>query len=123
MNTIERILELAEKNNMTANKLLVECKLPSNAMSYWKQGTKKPGIEALIKIADYFNISLDYLVGRKQTINSNTQNDTILNTNNDIKQFIQYWEQMDEFQKASIIGFAQGLIEKDITTQKQNTQF
>lgn len=122
MNTLERILELAKKNNMSANKLLVECKLPSNAISYWKQGIKKPGIDALIKIADYFNISIDYLVGResaKQTI----QNTNINNRSDDLKQFIQLWEQMDEFQKASVMGYAQGLINKDLTIQKQNKLF
>ncbi len=102
MTTIERILELAEDHNMTSNKLLVECKLPSNAMSYWKQGIKKPGLDALIKIADYFNVSLDYLVGREITTNqmaNNVTSDPLLNK----------IAQLNELQRAKVEAYVDGL--------------
>lgn len=121
-NTLEKIENLMQENNLTANKLAIACKLQNNTFTYWKNGKTKPTIDALIRIADYFNVSIDYLVGResaKQTI----QNTNINNQNDDLKQFIQLWEQMDEFQKASVTGYAQGLINKDLTIQKQNKLF
>lgn len=30
----------------------------------WEYGNTKPGFDALIALADYFNVSLDYLCGR-----------------------------------------------------------
>lgn len=30
----------------------------------WEYGNTKPGFDALVALADYFNVSLDYLVGR-----------------------------------------------------------
>ncbi len=30
----------------------------------WEYGNTKPGFDTLIALADYFNVSLDYLVGR-----------------------------------------------------------
>lgn len=30
----------------------------------WEYGNTKPGFDALIALADYFDVSLDYLVGR-----------------------------------------------------------
>lgn len=30
----------------------------------WKQGRSRPNIDAVVKIADYFNCSVDYLLGR-----------------------------------------------------------
>ena len=121
-NTLEKIENLMQENNLTANKLAIACKLQNNTFTYWKNGKTKPTIDALIRIADYFNVSIDYLVGResaKQTI----QNTNINNQTDDLKQFIQLWEQMDEFQKASVTGYAQGLINKDLTIQKQNKLF
>ncbi|MBR4418768.1 MAG: helix-turn-helix transcriptional regulator [Clostridia bacterium] len=106
MNTLERILELAKNNNMTANKLLVECKLPSNSISYWKQGIKKPGIDALIKIADYFNVSIDYLVGRETpTTNeeTNTANKAVNST------LLSRIESLDELQQAKVMAYIDGL--------------
>lgn len=30
----------------------------------WEYGKNKPGFESLIALADFFNVSIDYLVGR-----------------------------------------------------------
>lgn len=30
----------------------------------FENGNKKPGLDMLIKLADYFDVSIDYLVGR-----------------------------------------------------------
>ena len=122
METINRIFKLINSKGMSVNSFAVDCKINTMLFSHWKKGRQKPSIDALIKIADYFNVSIDYLVGResaKQTI----QNTNINNQNDDLKQFIQLWEQMDEFQKASVMGYAQGLISKDLTIQKQNKLF
>ena len=73
MEALTRILELASKKNMTANAVAVKCGLQSNSFTKWKSGTQKPSLEALTKIADYFNVSLDFLVGREQKIFSNIQ--------------------------------------------------
>ena len=117
--TLEKIENLMQENNLTANKLAIACKLQNNTFTYWKNGKTKPTIDALIRIADYFNVSIDYLVGR-EIENPNIQNVTTSDTDDDIKQFMKYWNQMDEFQKASIMGYAQGLINKDLTIKKQN---
>ena len=106
MNTLERILKLAKNNNMTANKLLVECKLPSNSISYWKQGIKKPGIDALIKIADYFNVSIDYLVGR-ETPTTNKETNTVNKAVNST--LLSRIESLDELQQAKVMAYIDGL--------------
>ena len=33
----------------------------------WKSGRSKPNIDAIVKIADCFNVTTDYLLGRKET--------------------------------------------------------
>lgn len=121
-NTLKKIETLMEENNLTANKLAIACKLQNNTFTYWKNGKTKPTLDALIRIADYFNVSIDYLVGR-ETPTQTIQNITTTDTSEDIKQFTQLWKQMDEFQKASVMGYAQGLINKDLTIQKQNKLF
>ena len=34
------------------------------AISKWKTGRTSPGVNALILLADYFGVTVDYLVGR-----------------------------------------------------------
>lgn len=38
--------------------------ISSGNISDWKSGRSKPGLESLLKIADYFNCSVDYLLDR-----------------------------------------------------------
>ena len=39
-------------------------KLSQNQIYYYIKGTAQPSIETLIEIANYFNVTIDYLVGR-----------------------------------------------------------
>lgn len=43
----------------------------SGNISDWKSGRSKPNIDTMIKIADYLNISIDYLLGRTDNPNIN----------------------------------------------------
>ena len=40
------------------------CGLPSDAVRRYERGEAKPTMEALVKLADYYEVSLDDLVGR-----------------------------------------------------------
>lgn len=56
---------------MTQLKLAMELNTNQNTISRYENGEREPSIRDLIKIADYFNVSVDYLVGR--TDNPNMQ--------------------------------------------------
>lgn len=45
-------------------KLALDLNMSQNTISRYETGEREPGIAELIKIADYFNVSIDYLVGR-----------------------------------------------------------
>ena len=68
---IEKIICLMEQNKISANKLTTELHLPNSAITEWKKGKAKPSVDALIKIANYFNVSIDYLLGRTDNQNIN----------------------------------------------------
>lgn len=61
---IDRILSLLNTYNISAFKLTKDLNLSNSAITDWKKGKAKPSVDALIKIADYFNVSTDYLLGR-----------------------------------------------------------
>ena len=61
MNKI-RIKELREKKNITQLKLAVDLNLNQNTLSRYETGEREPSYDVLIKIADYFNVSIDYLI-------------------------------------------------------------
>ena len=64
MDILPKTLLLIEQNNINASKLSKEIGISSGLISQWKKGLQKPSLDVVVKIADYFNISVDYLLGR-----------------------------------------------------------
>ena len=60
---IDRINELTSKQNLSINKMLKEAGLPTTVMDNIKRG-RIPAIDKIHCLADYFNVSVDYLLGR-----------------------------------------------------------
>jgi len=60
-----KIKELREKKGLTQKELAKELNIPYRNYNYYEKGINEPNINSLIIIANYFNVSLDYLTERK----------------------------------------------------------
>ena len=38
----------------------------NQTVSFWETGSREPDLDALIEIADYFSVSVDFLLGREE---------------------------------------------------------
>lgn len=61
---IPKLFELLTEKNITAKKLAEAIGASEGNVSDWKSGKAIPSAEKLILIADFFDVSLDYLLGR-----------------------------------------------------------
>ena len=59
-----RLKEIRQKRRISQLKLALDLNTSQNTISRYETGEREPGIDELIKIADYFNVSLDYLLER-----------------------------------------------------------
>lgn len=59
----ERLKYLRIEKGLGQNLLAKELKLSNASISYWETGKQEPSAEALFKLAKYFNVSADYLLG------------------------------------------------------------
>ena len=55
--------------------MAAELQVSKSAYNYWEQGKIEIDFENLKKIADYFNVSVDYLLGRDTPENANKKID------------------------------------------------
>ena len=60
----ERIKQLRNDNGIMQKELSESIGVAPRTLRGYEGGTREPNIEKLIAIADYFDVSLDYLVGR-----------------------------------------------------------
>ena len=61
-----RLKELRKKKGISQLRLATELNTTQNTISRYETGEREPGIGELIKIADFFNVSVDYLIGRTE---------------------------------------------------------
>lgn len=67
MSFVERIEKLLSERRIPKSKMLEDLSLSVNSFSNWRNRGTIPGGDTLQKIADYFGVSVDYLLGKTDT--------------------------------------------------------
>ena len=63
---VERIDNLLIKTNKKRTPMLLELELPRTAMINWYNNNNIPAGDVLFKLANYFNVSMEYLLTGKE---------------------------------------------------------
>ena len=109
---ITRILKLIKDNNINAKILVSSTGLSSSSITEWKKGRANPSADAVIKIADYFGVSTDYILTGKE----NDQNLSELDL-----ELLQLFRKLDEKDKLKFLGKAELLINDMLHIDKNQT--
>ena len=59
-----RLKELRKERKITQLKMAMDLNMSQNSISRYETGERQADYETLIKFADYFNVSIDYLLER-----------------------------------------------------------
>ena len=60
----ERLYELRIDNNLSRAELALKLSVSVRLISYWENGKRECDFDMLIRIADLFSVSVDFLLGR-----------------------------------------------------------
>ena len=58
-----RLAELRNNKKISQKELATQIGYSQNMISQWENGTRDPGTEVLKKLAAFFDVSVDYLLG------------------------------------------------------------
>lgn len=58
---------LREADGLTQEELATKLGISRSRLASYEQGTREPTLEILESMADFFNVDLDYLIGRSTT--------------------------------------------------------
>ncbi len=115
----ENINELCKRKGITVNKLSKDLNLSSGYISEMKNKDRTPSIKRVLEIADYLEVSIDYLVGREPIKPNSIKNSNVANTggnntinvseNKRVSKFIEIaleqMEQMEEDKQLEVINY------------------
>lgn len=83
MTFYETLYKLMKENHLTSKQLSESLKIGKNQIKYWKDNGNIPSGDTLIALSDYFDVSIDYLLGRTddpKAIYKNIQSSNIIKT-------------------------------------------
>lgn len=61
-----RLIQLREEANLTQKQLAEAVKIPNSTLNRYETGIRVPDYDTLIMIADFFDVTTDYLLGRTE---------------------------------------------------------
>ena len=61
-----RLQQLREKKRISRKVLSELCGLNSDAIRRYERGEREPTLHSLVAIAEFFDVSIDYLLGREE---------------------------------------------------------
>ena len=62
----ERLIEQRKLNKVTQRQLAEYLQIAQPSYIRYENGSAEPSLETIVKIADYFDVSVDYLLGRTE---------------------------------------------------------
>lgn len=103
---INRFNELCREKNVTRYKLSTDLQIGNSTIYGWEKG-QQPTADKLIKLADYFEVSTDYLLGRSNDVGVIETN---ANLTQDQQELLSLYSKMSFQDKNQLIGFAKALV-------------
>lgn len=101
----DRLVKLRKELNLTQEEFAQKIGYTRTAISAWEIGRNEPSNADTIKIANFFGVSTDYLLGKTDVRNSGEQIDEVLNEAM-IGMSKSDYEKLTETQKKQIRDFA-----------------
>ena len=65
----ERLKSLRTCKGLSQADFAKQIKLSKSSVNMYERGEREPGLETLERIADYFNVDMDYLLGKSDVVN------------------------------------------------------
>ena len=125
MTTIDRIFELLSKRHESANTVAKALGFGNSQFTSWKNGVAKPSADALSKLADYFDVSVDYLLGRPENKETTTTENLFKikkapeSLSDDEQELLKQYNLLDSHSKIALLELAKNLnINKSKTERK-----
>lgn len=102
-----KIKELRQEKGISQEELANAINVKNYTIGNWERNRAEPSIESIKQMADFFEVSVDYLIGRTNDLDIIQTN---ANLAQDEVQLLDLYRQMNFQDKNQLIGFAKALV-------------
>ena len=86
INNFSRIITyLRKQKGLSQKQASEELGISQSLLSHYEKGIRECGLDVLVKVANYYNVSTDYLLGRTQNPSGNTPKAEDIPNENQVK--------------------------------------
>lgn len=104
---LKRFETLMNEKRLNKAQLIRATGITEGAIDGWRKKGTQPTAECLCKLADFFEVSTDYLLGRENDIGII---ETRTNLTSDEQELINLYRKLSFGDKNQLLGFAKGLV-------------
>ena len=113
-----RLKELREEFSITQAQLAKEIGFAQNTISQWEKGYIEPSIEILIILANFFHVTVDYLIAKDDTVITNEKE--IETVTAEERELLKEIRSLTSAQQSRVLGYIEGLKNKQAQRSHSN---
>lgn len=120
---VERMQELADRHGVKITPLSVHLGMHNSSVSEWKKGKSQPSLKAVMAFAEYFDVSLDYLVyGREWSGNRDVLKLQLGISSKSDEELLEKYHQLPPELQQKALGFIEGMLSISAQSSSPNTK-
>lgn len=109
MDIATMIRELRTEKALTQGQLATVLGITQDSISLWEKGKRVPDTQYVIKLADYFEVSTDYLLGRSDDLGAVTVLSSAPVLAEQERQLLDLFRSMTHAQQVRFIAYGEGI--------------
>lgn len=123
MDVVDRLNLLQENSGMNQKDLAKAIGLSLSIFTIWNKGNAKPGLKQLVKVAQYFNVSLDWLVFGDDAPSNDLENVIKLDfSSQSEKELIDKFRKLPDSYQKNVLAYIDGIASTLPKTESDDTK-
>lgn len=106
----ERLKELRKNTGLNQTIVAQSLNLPYFTLGKWEQGRAEPSADDLVRLADYYDVSVDYLLGREDDFGVIRSQNAAPALDKDEQELIENFRELNRLQKQKILAYTEGML-------------
>ena len=107
-----RLKELREEIGYSQTQVANAIKTNQRNIGRWENGENEPTSSFIVKLADFFNVSADFILGREDDL-GNKISTPFSTMDKETQKLLKIFEILNQRQKERLLAYAEGMLEAE----------